>query len=270
MEMESEPKVKDEFDDLNLEARQPPTVRPTLKALSDGSRDESPTPTYKHRWTLPQRITLAMLAENYSNSWDDITSVFNRFHVSDLRKCGGLRRPVVYTQYRHIKRYFNLEAALRQLQQTLSPYERTKLASRAHLEQKAVVIGVQLIEKKLTDISCQGGLSGRHDISGRNKRKRVDILDDAKTHYLPDETPTKATGKQQQNGLPTPPDSRQRKIPRLTLEKKLARIGFRAFTSQTQGRYSSALGIRAGAFLNCLDIPLAADRSATEYREEAL
>ena len=291
MEMESEPKVKDEFDDLNLEARQPPTVRPTLKALSDGSRDESPTPTYKHRWTLPQRITLAMLAENYSNSWDDITSVFNRFHVSDLRKCGGLRSSVVYTQYRHIRRYFDLEAALRQLQATLSPYERTKLASRAHLEQKAVEIGVQLIEKKLTDISCQGGLSGRHDVLGRNKRKRVDILDDAKTHYLPDETdnedrsgfdvhtvqgltaaktPTKATGKQQQNGLLTPPDSRQRKIPRLTLEKKLARIGFRAFTSQTQGTYSSALGIRAGAFLNCSDIPLAADRSATEYREEAL
>lgn len=243
MEMESEPKVKDEFDDLNLEARQPPTVRPISKALSDGSRDESPTPTYKHRWTLPQRITLAMLAENYSNSWDDITSVFNRFHVSDLRKCGGLRRPVVYTQYRHIRRCFNLEAALRQLHATLSPYERTKLASRAHLEQKAVEIEVQLIEKKLTDISCQGGLSGRHDVSGRNKRKRVDL---------------------------TPPDSRQRKIPRLTLEKKLARIGFRAFTSQTQGTYSSALGIRARAFLNYSDIPLAADRSATEYREEAL
>lgn len=282
MEMESEPKVKDEFDDLNLEARQPPTVRPTLKALSDGSRDESPTPTYKHKWTLPQRITLAMLAENYSNSWDDITSVFNRFHVSDLRKCGGLRKPVVYTQYRHMRRCFNLEAALRQLQATLSPYERTKLASRAHLEQKAVEIEVQLIEKKLTNISCQGGLSGRHDVSGRNKRKRVDMLDDAKTHYLPDEdvhtvqgltaakTPTKATSKQQQNGLLTPPDSRQRKIRRLTLEKKLARIGFRAFTCQTQGTYSSALGIRARAFLNYSDIPLAADRSATEYREEAL
>ena len=275
MEMESNLQIKDEFDDPNLEARQPPTVRPVSKALSDGSREESPLHTYKHRWTIEQRITLAILAETYSNNWDDITCVFNRCHRSGLRKCGGLRKAVLYAQIHDMRKKLNLEAALR------------NLASRAHLEQKAIEIGVHLKPKSPTYFSYRGGLRDRYG----NKRKRDDRPDDSRTDYLPDaidngirtgfepqtmnylvlpKTPTKITGKQQHNGLLTPPDSRDRKIPQFTLEKKLAKIGFRAFTSQTQGTYSAALGIRAGAFLNCSDIPLAADHSTTTYREEAL
>ena len=273
--METDSIIKDEFGDINLEGRQPPTVQPTAKALSDGSRDETPVHTYKHRWTVEQRVTLAILGERYTNNWDDITCVFNRCHRSELRKCGGLRKAVVYAQLRDMRKKFNLEAALR------------NLASRAHLEQKAIEVGVQLEPKSPTDFSYRGGFCDRH----RNKRKRDDSSDDSRTDYLPDDldngirtgfdpqtmncltlpkTPTKIAGKQEYNGLLTPPDSRDRKIPRFTLEKKLARIGFRAFTSQTQGTYSSALGIRASAFLNCSDIPLAADRSETRYREEAL
>ena len=290
--MDSNVQLKDEFGEVNLEARQPPSSKPASKALSDGSRDETPIPTYKHRWTVEQRITLAMLAESYTNKWDELTLVFNYWHRNDLRRCGGLRRAVVCTQYRDMKTKFNAAAALRKLQDSLSPYDRSSLASLGALEKKANEIGIRLEAKESTDISNQSRIPNDHDKSGRQKRKRANPIDDSRTDFLPDysgdesgavtdlrplrglvhlpKTPTKNNSQQERNGLLTPPDSRERKMPRFTNDKRLAGIGFRAFTAESQGAYSSALGIRAGAFLNRPNIPLARDLSITKYREEAL
>ena len=273
MNMELNHHVKDEFNEINLQAGQLQTV----------------INPYKHKWTLEQRVTLAMLAENYSNNWKDLTCVFNQFHAPDLQECGGLRTAVVSTQFGDMRRYFDAEASMRELQATLSPCDRLKLASRAQLEEKAKEIGVQLIALTPTSTSNRLRLFNSLDASKSNKRKRDTRIDDARTDYLSDEekrtahgfqtghglfhlpkTPTKQSGRQQLNGLLTPPDSKKRKIARLTTEKKLAGIGFRAFTAQSQGIYSSALGIRAGAFLNCPNIPLARDLTFAKYREEAL
>ena len=290
--MESNVQLKDEFEEVDLEACQPLSSKP-LKALSDGSRDETPVPTYKHRWTVEQRITLAMLAESYINSWDELTLVFNHWHRSDLQRCGGLRRAVVYTQYRDMRTKFDATAALRKLQDSFSPYDRSSLASLGGLQKKANEIGIRLEAKGSIDISNQSRVPNEHDKPGRQKRKRANPIDDSRTDFLPDysgdesgtiaadfrlspglvhlpKTPTRNNSQQERNGLLTPPDSRKRKMPRLTVDKRLAGIGFRAFTAQSQGTYSSALGIRAGAFLNCPNIPLAQDLNPTQYREEAL
>lgn len=226
----------------------------------------------RHNWTTEQRLTLAVLA-SYGNDWRQLTSVFNRFHRSDLRRCGGLRTAVVATQYHDMRHWFDAAGAAKKLHTTLSPYDRSKRVSRARLEKEANEIGIAL---KTT--GC--------------KRKRADPTYDDRTDFLPSQsddesretphlqtgqditfhpkTPLKANSKQQANGLLTPPDSGERKKIRLTTDKRLARIGFRAFTAKTQGTYTPALGIRAGAFLNSPTIPLARDLEATKFREEAL
>lgn len=292
MEMEPIAQVKDELDDINLEGCQPQTVQPTSRALSDGSREDTPCPTYKHSWTVQQRLTLTMLAESYSNNWDELTSVFNNFHKSDLRRCGGLRRVVIVTQYHDMRRKFDAAAALRQLQVTLSPYERSSLATLGGLETKAKEIGIQLKAKGSTDVLIKSGIPNKHNNPGHRKRKHANPRDDSRTDFLPDEydnenrkatdlqmiqsvthlprTPTKINANKSYNGLLTPPDSKKRKLPSITAAKRLADIGFRAFTAESQGTYSSTLGIRAGAFRDCPGIPLARHLSVTKYREEAL
>ena len=290
--MEPNVQLKDESDGVNLEACQPPSSKPPSKPLSDGSRDETPVPTYKHRWTVEQRITLALLADSYSNKWDELTLVFNHWHRNDLRRCGGLRRAVVCTQYRDMRSKFNAAAALRKLQDSLSPYDRSSLASLDALQKKGNEIGIRLVAKESTDVLQRSRIHNDHDKPGRQKRKLANPIDDSRTDFLPDysgdesgavadfqplpglvhlpKTPTRNNSQQERNGLLTPPDSRKRKMPRLTNDKRLAGIGFRAFTAESQGAYSSALGIRAGAFLNCPNVPLARDLSITKYREEAL
>lgn len=187
---------------------------------------------------------------------------------------------------------FDATAALRNLQDSLSPYERSSLASLGGLQKKANEIGIQLEAKGSTDISNQRRILYEHDKPRLQKRKRADPIDDSRTDFLPDypgdekgtaadfrfirglpylpKTPTRNSSQQEPNGLLTPPDSRKRKMPRLTVDKRLAGIGFRAFHAQSQGTYSSTLGIRAGAFRNCPNIPLARDLDITRYREEAL
>ena len=176
MDMTLNAGIKVEDNDISFEDGQPPILKRTSKALSDGSHEETPSPTYKHRWTVEQRLTLAMLAESYDNLWDELTLVFNNFHKSDLRRCGGLRKVVLITQWNHIKRWFNVGETLQQLRKTLSPYERVKLASRPGLEKKASDIGIQLNGKGPTDSSIRSRMPDKHDASG-SKRKRADSID---------------------------------------------------------------------------------------------
>ena len=260
--MDTNAQIKVEVNDVNIRNSQPPTIEPASKALSDGSREESPS-YRQHAWTVEQRLTLTMLGENYINSWKDKTAVFNQFHKSELRNRRGLRKAVVSTQFNDMRRWFNAVDALKKLQITMSPYDRMRLVSRAGLERKANEIGVQLNAKVPTDSSNLCRKINKHDAPG-HKRKRDDLFDDARTDYLPhnesqapshlqtvhqfnlllpSKTPTKIIGTRH-NGLPTPPDSRGRKLQRLTVDKRLAQIGFRAFTAQSQGTYSPALGIR--------------------------
>ena len=262
--METNDEIKVEVNEIDIEDGQPSTIEPASKALSDGSRKESPS--YKqHTWTVEQRLTLTMLGE-YSNNWKEKTAVFNQFHKSDLRNRGGLRRAVVNTQYNDMRKKFDPADALKKLQATLSPYDRMKLASRPTLERKANEIGIRLNAKWPTDTSSLGTIYEKQNPRG-HKRKHADLVDEARTDYLshrshngsqtpphpraahechlaPPKTPTKMYGQQRDNGLLTPPDSRGRKLQRLTADKRLAPIGFRAFTAQSQGTYSSILGIR--------------------------
>lgn len=263
--MDTNDQIKVEVNDIDLEDRQPSPIEPASRALSDGSREESPN--YKqHTWTVEQRLTLNMLGR-YSNNWNDKTAVFNRFHKSELRNHGGLRRAVVNTQFNDMRRKFDPVAALKKLQATLSPYDRMRLATHAALERKADEIGIRLNAKRPTDDSGLGMLSDTHN-GQRHKRKRADLIDEARTDYLsdrsinrsqtplplqtthepyllaPPKTPTKNHGQQRNDGLLTPPDSGVRKLDRLTADKRLAPLGFRAFTAESQGTYSSILGIR--------------------------
>lgn len=263
MNTESNAAIKVEVCDVDLEDGQDSGAKPAPRALSDGSRDETPTPTSKHSWTIQQRLTLAMLAESYNNHWEEKTSIFNRFHRSDLRR--GLRKAVIIAQSSEMRsrKWFDAAASLRKLQATLSPYDRSKLVSGAGLEKTANELGIQLSARGPSDSSNRSRMSDKPDAPGREmKRKRADPIDNAKTDFFPSDdetvselqtvlgptlypkTPTKPNGKQQNKGLLTPPDSRERKTIRLTADKRLAQIGFRAFTTQSQGTYSSVLGIR--------------------------
>ena len=250
--------VKVEVANLIIEDEPPSNVKSTAKALSDGSRDETPIPKYRHKWTTEQRVTLAILAECYNNNWREKTCVFNHFHKSDLRRREGLRQAVVFAQYNDMRRWFDAAESLLRLQATLVPYERSKLASQPGLEKAALDIDIQLSLKKATD-SNRITIVNPHNRSGcKRKRDRTDFLPDRSddenqtaSHVeilhsltLPPKTPTKRNGKRDEIALLTPPDSKKRKIPQPTVDKKLARIGFRAFTEQTQGKYSSVLGIR--------------------------
>ena len=155
------------------------TVKTASKALSDGSGDESLSPTYRHSWTMKQRLTLAMLAKSYSNNWNEKTAVFNHFHRSDLRR-GGLRRVVVSAQFNDMRTWFNAANALKKLRKSLSPYDRLKLASQRGLEKKALDIGIQLIRNGPANSSIRSRMSDKHDAPG-SKRKRVDPIDDGRT-----------------------------------------------------------------------------------------
>ena len=259
MEIESWAPVKVEATNLNFHDEPSSTVKSTAKALSDGSRDETPTQRYRHTWTTEHRLTLAILAECYSNKWSEKTYVFNHFHRADLRRCGGLRQAVIFTQYNDMRRWFNAAENLLRLQATLAPYERSKLASQPGLEKAALDIGILLSSKKATASSNRIMVANPHNRSRcKRKRDRTDFLPERSDEenqttshvgnlqsltLLP-KTPTKRNGKRQEAALPTPPDSKKRKIPQPTVHKKLARIGFRAVTVQTQGMYSSVLGIR--------------------------
>ncbi len=271
MELDTRTKVKSEVIDNGVEDGRPLVVKPASECLSDGSRNESPSPTYKHSWTHEQRVTLIMLAETYSNTWKDLTLAFNHIHKSDLQRCARLRKAVVSTQYHDLRKRFGAAASLRRINDALSPYERSNLITRPQVEKKANEIGIRLRAKVPGDSS----LSNQH----RRKTKFVDTIDDSRTDYLPEnswtipdfpKTPTKSNGKVHDNGLMTPPASRENKRPRLIADKRLATIGFRAITSQSQGIYTSTLGIRAGAFLDCSRIPRAKDLDPTRYREEVL
>ncbi len=176
MDMTLNAGIKVEDNDINSEDGQPSILKPASKALSDGSHEETPSPTYKHRWTVEQRLTVAMLAECYNNPWNELTPVFNNFHKSDLRRCGGLRKAVVVAQWYDIRRWFNITETLQQLKKALPPYDRVKLASRPGLEKKARDIGIQLNGKGPTDSSARSKVPDKHDASG-SKRKRADSID---------------------------------------------------------------------------------------------
>lgn len=289
-DMAAYPRIKDEFDDINPEAHQSPILQKPSTILSDGSREETPSPNHHNRWKVEQRLTLILLAEGYTNNWVDLTAVFNYFHKSDLRR-GGLRRVVVQTQYFDMTRKgFNADAAMRALKATISPFDRAKLVTRIGLEKRAREVGISLSARGPTDGPRRSRIPYKHDALVL-KRKVVDPIDDARTDYLPDDTnnqdrtarnlqiahgltlqttPSKIKGKQVDNGLMTPPATRGRKKPRLAAGKRLAQIGFRAVTAQTQGPYTQDLGIRAGAFAhNGPSIPRAQDLETTRYRQEA-
>lgn len=253
MELKTVGEVKSEVNDINLKDGQPSDLRPTPKRCSDGARSESLSTTYRHHWTFEQRLTLTSLAEAYGNDWERVTSDFNHVHNTELRKA------VVVAQYHQLRR--------------------TRLDTAAPLRK------TQTTRRRPSNDSIPDRLSDRHDGS-RRKRKFVDSADDHRTDHMPDKsdkesrttpdmqtvygltllprTPTKA------NGLTTPPDSRKRKIPRLTIDKHLANIGFRASTAESQGRFTTALGIRAGAFSNYSEVPLATDLNSTTYEQEAV
>ena len=227
-----------------------PGHRVTRKVLSDGSREDTRRLPPNHKWTVDQRLTLSILRENYNNSWMDLTAVFNHCHKSDLGR-RRLRSIVLDTQYRDMKRKkIDASAAFAQAQASLSPYERSSQVTRLELEKKANEIGINLISKESI------------------KRKRVDSANDDLT--FPPKTPTKPQAKNQINGILTPPSSKRRKVQTFTVDKKLAQIGFRAFTTQSQGSFTSALGIRAGAFRSSPTIPLAQDLTEPKYRAEVL
>ena len=255
MDMHSGTEIKIDANELSHEGTQPSTKQPVTRALSDGSREDTPAFIHKHKWTVEQRLTLALLAEFYSNDWNEKTTVFNRFHRSHIRR-GGLRRAVVHAQWIHMRNWFDATDSLRKLHATLSPYDRLEMASRPVLEKQALDIGIKLNATKATNSSNRTTMSDTQDIPDL-KRKR------AETDFLPNDyrqtvshsqtvhgltilpkTPTKTHERQRDNGLLTPPDSRGRKVQRLTVDKKLARIGFRASTAQSQGTYCSVLGIR--------------------------
>lgn len=234
--------VKVEVINLTIEDEQPSTVKHAAKALSDGSREESPTLSYKHKWTSRQRSTLAILAEIYSNSWSERTAVFNHFHRFDFRESGGLRKSVVATQFHNMRRR--------------CLYDRLELALQPGLEKAALDIGIRL--KKATASRNGITMATPHNRPGyKRKRDRTDFLpepsdDENQTAYVEQQngsnilpkTPTKQNDKRFKSGPLTPPDSRDRKPQQLTIDKRLARIGFRASTTCSQGKYSSILGIR--------------------------
>lgn len=255
MDIPSNGHVKVEPSDISHEEIEPLTTEPASRALSDGSHNDTPTPTYKHKWTVEQRLTLTMLAESYSNKWNEMTAVFNHFHKSDLRRCGGLRKEVVNAQWNDMRaKNFDAAAALSKLQATLSPYDRLKLISRAELKKKADEVGVKLKAK---------GPTNSNPSSLSRKRKRADFNEDRRTDFLPDrsdiehdlpifpKTPVKTNARKLDNGLLTPPDTRGPKRQCLTAEKKMAQIGFRAFTAQSQGTYCPVLGIRGKPLAIC-------------------
>ncbi|KAM0796452.1 hypothetical protein BDR22DRAFT_825231 [Usnea florida] len=225
--MESRSPIKVEVTNLNSEDEQPLSVKSTAKALSDGSRDETPTHKYRHTWTTEHRLTLAILAECYSNKWSEKTYVFNHFHRADLRRCGGLRQAVVVAQYNDMRTWFDAAENLLRLQAILAPYERSKLASQPGLEKAALDIGIQLILKKATASSNRTTIANPHKRSEcKRKRDRTDFLPDrsddenqtaSHVDNLPSVTllpmtPTKQTAQRHETGLLTPPDSKKKEI----------------------------------------------------------
>ena len=281
--------VESENNHEDIEDYQRQTVPKAPKPLSDGSREETPFHKYRHNWTTGQRLTLALLAEAFDNAWQDITSVFNHVHRSELRRCGGLRSIVVYTQYRDMLRHhFDIEAVTRKFQSTSSPCLRPQLLTTFRLQEKANEIGVKLIAKRPTEISKKRTFVDDGKFSTRKRPQ----FEDLRTDFLPSPSPTtkeeapylqvtydlpthpktpqKTNSNEVNRGIHTPPDSRERNLRHTTTDKRLARIGFRAITAKSQGLYDPVLGLRAGAFLNSQNIPLVRDVDALRYQAEAL
>ena len=250
---------------------------PSIDARTDYSRNERKP---RHQWTVSHHVTLVFLARFYENHWKDITNIFNTYFSSELRNPNGLSSGALVAMYNDMNRGRTGKDAMKLIRGTAFPFVTgSTYVDKNAIEQTATELGIQLLERPLRVLPR--GLKPPKK-PRTVKRKAVALEED--TDFLSEHESARRASKMRQHpeplpqtperhnhlgardGLLTPPGtSSQQSIPTL---KRLPPVAYRAFSSESQGSYTTEEGFRAGAFVDS-EVPLPPEPQSQEYLEEA-
>ena len=249
---------------------------PSIDPRTDYSRIERKP---RHQWTVSQHVTLVFLARFYENHWKEITNIFNAYFSSELKNPDGLSSGALVAMYYDMNRGRTGKVAMKLIRETAFPFvtESTYVDKNA-IEQTATELGIRLLERPLRALPT--GL--KPPKKPRTVKRKAVVLED--TDFLSENESARRASKMRQHpeplpqtperhnhlgardGLLTPPGtSSQQSIPTL---KSLPPVAYRAFSSKSQGSYSTEEGFRAGAFVDS-EVPLPPEPRSQEYTEEA-
>ena len=233
-----------------------------------------------HKWLLSHRVTLVYLARFYQNQWKDLTKVFNTLFSSELENPNGLSSGALAFMYNDMMRGRIGKNAMELLRNAASPFiTGPTRVDRDAVERTATELGIRLIERPLGSLPKGFKLLKKP----RTVKRKAEVLEEDTDFLSEGESARRASKRRQhpeplpqtperhnylsaRNGLLTPPaTSSQQSSPTL---KWLPPVAYRAFSSESQGSYSTEEGFRAGAFVDS-EIPLPPEPQSQEYIEEA-
>ena len=235
-----------------------------------------------HKWNSNQRVILAYLVL-FGNSWKELRAVFNSCFKDDLASEAGLSSGALSSMHYCMELSEDEQNALALLKDAPSSTQSFSCESLAKLliKKAADDLNILLVPRdsnvlpKATRHSKQlppyKALKSNDEDSAtlQTGRKR-------KSSY-PQQTPTKKRSQQPLNSLMTPPDSG--KVVKQTHDivgydvpqsRRLAVLGFRAFSKNLSMGTNASRGFVAGAFVEIPDnIPQPPDPQSHEYLEKA-
>jgi len=257
------------------------------------SEEGTPSPPPRHKWTIEERVTLALLAGHYQMGSTNITRILQQCHMVNVR---ANRRPSVRTvmaQWAWMRPWFTEADALRELTSESPPYgsDKSKLVGQDILEEKARVLGIECIvgaqrnrtltrqrkeplistKRKLRipgpDVEAKSG-EPSPNLSG-TETDFLPLTPKRQCHGLARRTPPDRDTKARGHGLLTPPSSSKTTQQRTTQRsKRLPSIAFRAYDVSSQGT-NSIDGFRAGSFVKSYSVPPSPSPNSEFYLQEA-
>ena len=247
--------VQVEPSDLTEDALQSSSILPPCNSCSNY---DATSPNIRNSWSLEQRVTLAMLAGWYDTEWKNVTLIFNKCYEDVLPFPQGLTKAALIAQYYGMRGWFDVNAALRDLENTsffLSYYTKnSKTVVQRTLEECARNLHITLVPKlhqakqtakkaagfgksvkrkrcpvytddldnltleEATDFNCSHSGSDTHL---RSPKKRYP--------FLPPQAPLKNSSALLHNCLPSPPSTgNSTRQPEAPGRRPLPHIAFRA------------------------------------------
>ena len=235
--------------------------------------DNNPDESYlNHKWTLEAKITLAILAGWYLNSWQERTLIFNAYIQgadSPLNQGLHFSENVLRTKWWHLRNgeHTNGIKEISQYDTTFSDTSVAWAATRASLEEAAKELGIT-IHKRTTESRTHTLQTPRHTRVVKRKRQNhspgPEFSNDEEgmvpriksRSFIHNRVKTRQGTFQSYGGLLTP-------------LSPLPRYAFRAFNSTSQG-LNSPRGFRAGRFKHSTAIPPSPETQSPQYCEDAL
>lgn len=239
---------------------QNPSTPSMRTRASSSSNSGTPSPPPRHKWTIEERVTLAILAGYYQMNWSDVVRLLHRCHMTNMRARKRLSERSIIAQWFWMRPFFTEQDAFRELDSASPPYgsEKSKLISQALLEKKARSMGIKLIvrvhkSQTLTIIQQKSPTTIKRKLSMLGPYfGAVDDNPDsnpsaAETDFLPrtpkkqcqvfvSSTPANRAIRSPENGMLTPASTLQSTQAHFIAQtRRLPQIAFRTFSQDSQG-----------------------------------